>query len=101
MRTAYVTLDEVNASKAEELAASAGQIVYQVDLRSPHLVTEPFLVLDLDHLPAEELPRLLALLLSRPRGRQSGQAGAGPEGQAHRQRSRRAHQKEHRRRMAR
>jgi hypothetical protein len=69
MRTAYLTLDEVNAQHAIRIGARLGQTVSLVDLRSPDLVHEPILILDLDHLPAEELPRLFGLLLPRTAGK--------------------------------
>ena len=69
MPTAYLTLDEVNAQHAIDLGSRCGQAVHLVDLRSPDLVHEPVLVLDLDHLPAEEHPRLFALLLPRSAGK--------------------------------
>ena len=69
MHTAYLTLDEVNAHHAVLLGSRCGQAVHLVDLRSPDLIHEPFLILDLDHLPAEEHPRLFGLLLPRLTGR--------------------------------
>jgi hypothetical protein len=69
MRTAYLTLDEVNAQHAIRLGAHCGHAVSLVDIRSPDLVHEPFLILDLDHLPAEEYPRLFGLLLPRIAGK--------------------------------
>jgi hypothetical protein len=69
MRTAYLTFDEVNARQAIRLGRRCGQTVYLVDLRSPGLGGEPFLVIDLDHVPASEHPRLFKLLLPRPSGR--------------------------------
>jgi hypothetical protein len=69
MQTAYLTLDPVNAGRAIELGARCGHAVHLVDLRSTALAREPLLILDLDHLPAAEHPRLFALLLPRPRGR--------------------------------
>ena len=66
MRTAYLTLDEVNAHRAIQLGSRCGQAVHLVDLRSTALVHEPVLILDLDHLPAEEAACLLQRLLARP-----------------------------------
>jgi hypothetical protein len=68
VRTAYLTLDEVNAQHAIKLGSRCGQAVHLVDLRSPDLVHEPYLILDLDHLPVEEHPRLFGLLLPRTTG---------------------------------
>jgi hypothetical protein len=65
MRTAYLTLDEVNARQAIDLGRRCGQAVYLVDLRSPDLGGEPFLVIDLDHVPPSERPRLFNKLLPR------------------------------------
>jgi hypothetical protein len=69
MRTAYLTLDEVNAQHAIRLGTRCGQTVSLVDLRSPDLIHEAYLILDLDHLPAEEHPRLFGLLLPRTGGK--------------------------------
>jgi hypothetical protein len=69
MRTAYLTLDEVNARQAVRLGRRCGQDVHLVDLRSPALIDEPLLVLDLDYVPASEHERLFKLLLPRPAGR--------------------------------
>ncbi len=69
MRTAYLTLDEVNAQHAIDLGARCGHAVDLVDLRGRDLVHEPYLILDLDHLPAEEQPRLFGLLLPRTGGK--------------------------------
>ena len=66
MRTAYLTLDEVNAHRAIQLGSRCGQAVHLVDLRSTALLHEPVLILDLDHLPAEEAARGLQRLLARP-----------------------------------
>jgi hypothetical protein len=69
MRTAYLTFDEVNARQAIRLGRRCGQTVYLVSLRSPGLGGEPFLVIDLDYVPASEHARLFKLLLPRPAGR--------------------------------
>jgi hypothetical protein len=63
MRTAYLTLDEVNAHRAIDLGRSCGQVVHLVDLRSPDPGDEAFLVIDMDYVPASEHPRLFELLL--------------------------------------
>jgi hypothetical protein len=62
MRTAYLTLDEVNARLAIRLGRRCGQDVHLVDLRSPDLGREPFLVIDLDYVPPSEHERLFKLL---------------------------------------
>ena len=62
MRTAYLTFDEVNARQAIRLGRRCGQTVYLVSLRSPGLGGEPFLVIDLDYVPASEHPRRFQLL---------------------------------------
>ncbi len=69
MRTAFLTLDEVNAQHAIDLGCRCKQPVHLVDLRSPELAQERFLVLDLDSIPAEEHPRLFGLLLPRAAGK--------------------------------
>jgi hypothetical protein len=66
MRTAYLTLDEVNARRAIQLGSRCGQAVHLVDLRSTALLHEPVLILDLDHLLAEEAASVLQRLLARP-----------------------------------
>jgi hypothetical protein len=65
MRTAYLTLDEVNARQAIRLGRRCGQSVYLVDLHSPGLADEPFLVIDLDYVPTSEHAWLFKLLLPR------------------------------------
>jgi hypothetical protein len=62
MRTAYLTLDEVNAHLAIRLGRRCGQDVHLVDLRSPDLGRQPFLVIDLDYVPTSEHERLFKML---------------------------------------
>jgi hypothetical protein len=62
MRTAYLTLDEVNASEAIRLGSDCGHAVHVVDLRSADLAGEARLVLDLDSLPPDDGERLLGHL---------------------------------------
>ncbi|SRR5579885_2003339 len=62
MRTAYLTLDEVNASEAIRLGSDCGHAVHLVDLRSADLTGETRLVLDLDSLPPGDGERLLGHL---------------------------------------
>jgi hypothetical protein len=69
MRTAYLTLDEVNARQAIRLGRRHGQAVYLVDLRSPALGGEPALVVDLDSFPPAERSRLFARPVPRCAGR--------------------------------
>ncbi len=69
MRTAFLTLDEVNAQHAIALGSRCKQSIHLVDLRSPDLVHERVLVIDLDSIPAAEHPRLFALLLPRAAGK--------------------------------
>src|SRR5262249_41564044 len=62
MRTAYLTLDEVNAHEAVQLGSRCGHAVHLLDLRSADLVAEARLILDLDCLPREDAERLLERL---------------------------------------
>jgi hypothetical protein len=69
MRIAYLTLDVVNANEAVRLGGRCRQDVHLVDLRSPDLADESFLVIDLDYVPASEHERLSKTLLPRPSAR--------------------------------
>jgi hypothetical protein len=59
MRTAYLTLDEVNAHEAVCLGARFGHDVYLLDLRGGSFVDAALLILDLDSLPGDVAARLL------------------------------------------
>lgn len=69
MRTAYLTLDEVNARDAIAIGDQCGHAVQLVDLRSADLVAEAHLILDVDYLPPDEVHRLLKVLAPALRGR--------------------------------
>lgn len=69
MRTAYLSLDEVNAHEAVHLGARCGHAVHLLDLRSEDLVAEARLILDLDSLPREDTERLLEQLAPALKGR--------------------------------
>ncbi len=69
MRTAYLSLDEVNAHDAIHLGSRCGHAVHLLDLRSEDLVAEASLILDLDSLPREDAGRLLESLAPALKGR--------------------------------
>jgi hypothetical protein len=69
MRTAYLTLDEVNACDAIQIGARRGHAVHLVDLRSANLAAEAHLILDVDYLPPDDAHRLMNVLAPALKGR--------------------------------
>jgi hypothetical protein len=70
VRIAYLTLDEVNAHYAGELAACSDHMICLIEWRCPHLGDEYFVLIDFDSLPADRSAHLLTLL-ARCSGRQA------------------------------